>query len=96
MLAITPFDEEADAIRMANGTRYGLIAYVWTAQLSTAMRAAKGIRSSVLINAGPVQGEGAGHAASIEPFGESGLGTEGGLAGMESYLRRQLVWINHP
>jgi len=72
-----------------------LVAYVWTADLSRGMRMAKAIRSSVLINAAPPAGEGAGHVLSSEPVGQSGIGTEGGLAGLESYLRRQFVWINH-
>lgn len=95
VLSVIAFEDEADAIRIANGTPYGLAAYVWTASLSTGMRMAKGIRSSVLINAVAPAGEGAGHAASTEPAGHSGIGTEGGLAGMESYLRRQLICINH-
>jgi acyl-CoA reductase-like NAD-dependent aldehyde dehydrogenase len=95
VLTVLPFDDEAEAVALANSTIYGLIAYVWTASLSTGMRMAKSIRSSVLINAAVPRGEGPGHAASSEPTRQSGLGTEGGLAGMETYLRRQLVWINH-
>lgn len=95
VLAVITFEDEAEAIHIANSTMYGLVAYVWTANLSTGMRMAKGIRSSVLINSAAPVGEGGGHAASCEPCGQSGLGIEGGLAGMESYLRRQLVWINH-
>ncbi len=95
VLSVIPFQDEAEAIRIANDTIYGLIAYVWTANLSTGMKMAKGIRSSVLINAAAPTGEGPGHARSSEPAGQSGIGPEGGLAGMESYLRRQLVWFNH-
>lgn len=95
VLSIIPFEDEAQAIHIANGTMYGLVAYVWTTRMTTGMRVAKGIRSSVIINAAAPAGEGAGDAWSNEPVGQSGLGTEGGLAGMESYLRRQLVWINH-
>jgi len=95
VLSVIPFGDEAEAIRIANGTTYGLAAYVWTANMSTAMRVAKSIRSPVTINAKVTTGEGAGHAASWEPAGQSGIGTEGGLAGIESYLRRQLVWFNH-
>jgi acyl-CoA reductase-like NAD-dependent aldehyde dehydrogenase len=94
VLSVIPFADEAEAIRIANGTMYGLAAYVWTASLSTGMRMAKGIRSSVLINAA-APGEGPGHAWSSEPCGQSGFGAEGGLAGMENYLRRQLVWFSH-
>jgi len=95
VLSIIPFDDEAEAIAIANGTKYGLAAYVWTRDLSTGMRMAKAIRSTVFINAVSPQGEGAGHAASYEPTGQSGLGTEGGLAGMATYMRRHLVWFNH-
>ena len=95
VLTVMTFKDEADAIRIANDTIYGLAAYVWTANLSTAMRMAKGIRSSVMVNAAAPMGEGPGHAFATEPARQSGLGVEGGLAGMESYLRRQVVWINH-
>jgi acyl-CoA reductase-like NAD-dependent aldehyde dehydrogenase len=95
VLAVIPFEDEAEAIHIANNTMYGLAAYVWTANLSTGIRMAKGIRSSVWVNAAAPVGEGPGHAFSFEPTGQSGLGTEGGLAGMESYLRRQLVWFSH-
>jgi acyl-CoA reductase-like NAD-dependent aldehyde dehydrogenase len=95
VLAIIPFEDEAEAIRLANETRYGLAAYVWTAELARGMRMAKSIDCSVLINAAAPTGEGAGHAASSEPARQSGSGVESGLAGMESYLRRQLTWFNH-
>lgn len=95
VLAVMPFDDEAEALRIANGTLYGLGAYVWSANLSRGMRMAKGIRSSVSLNATAPQGEGPGHSSSFEPLGHSGVGTEGGLAGMQSYMRRQRVWINH-
>lgn len=95
VLSVIPFEDEAEAVRIANGTIYGLAAYVWTASLSTAMRMTKQLRSSVWVNAAAPVGEGAGHAASFEPARQSGFGVEGGLAGMESYLRRQLVWISH-
>lgn len=95
VLSVITFKDEDEAIRIANATAYGLVAYVWTTDLSRGMRMAKAIRSSVLINATTPVGEGAGHAAAYEPSGQSGFGTEGGLAGMESYLRRQLIWINY-
>lgn len=95
VLAIIPFQDEAEAIRIANGTMYGLMAYVWTTNLSRGMRVAKALRSSVRVTSATPIGEGAGHAYSSEPAGQSGVGTETGLAGLESYLRRQLVWFNH-
>lgn len=95
VLSVIPFADEAEAIRIANGTIYGLSAYVWTANLSTGMRMAKAISSSVVVNAAAPSGEGPGHAFSSEPARQSGVGTEGGLAGMESYMRRQTLWFNH-
>jgi acyl-CoA reductase-like NAD-dependent aldehyde dehydrogenase len=95
VLSVISFDDEAQAISVANGTIYGLAANVWTTDLSRGMRMAKAIRSSVRINAVAPAGEGAGHAASSEPARQSGIGTETGLAGMESYLRRQLIAFNH-
>jgi len=95
VLAVIAFDSEAEAVRIANETIYGLLAYAWTTDLSRAMRLMKSIRSSIIVNAAPPIGEGPGNAFSSEPSGQSGLGTEGGIPGMESYMRRQLVWINH-
>jgi len=95
VLAVTSFTDEAEAIRIANSTMYGLGAYVWSASFSTAMRAAKGIHSDVVVSSGAYSGEGAGFAASWEPVGQSGFGTESGLAGMESYMRRQLIAFQH-
>jgi acyl-CoA reductase-like NAD-dependent aldehyde dehydrogenase len=95
VLSVIPFTDEAEAIRIANDTVYGLAAYVWTGDLSTGMRAAKGIRASVWVNSAAPAGEGPGHGWSCEPARQSGIGTEGGIAGMESYLRRQLVWFAH-
>ena len=95
VLAAIPFTDETEAIRIANGTKFGLWAYVWTTDLSTGMRMAKGIRSAVMVNATATTGEGAGYATSWEPGGQSGIGVESGLAGLEGYMRRQLVWFSH-
>jgi acyl-CoA reductase-like NAD-dependent aldehyde dehydrogenase len=95
VLSVIPFDDEAEALRIANGTMYGLMAYVWTTSLARAMTMLKGVRSSVVVNAAAPLGDGAGNAPSWEPAGQSGIGVEGGLAGLESYLRRQTIWLNH-
>jgi len=95
VLSVIAFDDEEEAMRIANGTIYGLVAYTWTSDLSRAMRLVKGIRSSLFVNAVPPTGEGPGDAFSSEPSGQSGVGPEGGLPGMESYMRRQFVWISH-
>lgn len=95
VLALTPFDTEEQAIALANGTAFGLAAYAWTADLSRGMRLMKGIRSTIRINAATQAAEGSGYAASYEPVGMSGVGVEGGLAGLESYMHRQQVSFSH-
>ena len=95
VLSIIAFDDEDEAVRIANDTIYGLAAYVWTASLTTGMRMAKRIRSSVRIHSAAPTGEGAGYAATNEATRQSGIGAEGGVTGMEGYLRRQRVWFSH-
>jgi len=95
LLSVMVFDDEDEAIELANHTIYGLTTFAWTARLSTGMKLAKKIRTSIGISAAAQTGEGAGHAFSAEPAKQSGMGVESGLAGIESYLRRQLIWINH-
>lgn len=95
VLSVIRFQDESEAVRIANETIYGLAAYLWTADLSRGLRMAKSIRSSVRVNAVAPLGEGPGFAYSSEPARQSGFGAEGGVPGMESYLRRQLIWINH-
>jgi acyl-CoA reductase-like NAD-dependent aldehyde dehydrogenase len=95
VLSVMSFETEEEALQLASSTVYGLSAYAWTADLSTGMRMAKGLRTTVRVNATVPTGEGAGFAYSYEPAGQSGFGPEGGLPGIESYMRRQLVWFNH-
>jgi acyl-CoA reductase-like NAD-dependent aldehyde dehydrogenase len=95
VLSVIAFDDEDEAVRIANDTIYGLAAYVWTTSLTTGMRMAKRIRSSVRIHSAAPSGEGAGYAATNEATRQSGIGAEGGVTGMEGYLRRQRVWFSH-
>ena len=95
ILALIEFSDLDEAIEIANSTQYGLAAYAWTSSLSTGMRLMKEIKSGIFINSEATQGEGASYAMSIEPYGESGFGPEGGLAGLENYFHRRLAWFNH-
>ncbi len=95
VLSVMSFKDESEAIQIANSTPYGLAAYVWTADLARGMRMASSIPSYIAINACAPIGEGAGHALSSEPMGQSGVGVEGGMIGMQSFCRRQLVCVNH-
>jgi len=95
VLSSITFRDEDEAIRIANNTDYALAAYAWTTNLNRGMRLASEIRSSVSIYSNKPSGEGAGHAASYEPTGQSGFGAESGIAGMESYLRRKTASFNY-
>ncbi|MBZ4689223.1 MAG: NAD-dependent succinate-semialdehyde dehydrogenase [Cereibacter sp.] len=77
------FETEAEAIRLANDTEYGLAAYVYSRDLARALRVGKGIESGmVAINRGLMSDPAA-------PFGgvkQSGLGREGGVTGILEFL----------
>ncbi len=82
VLAITPFDNEAEAIALANDTDYGLAAYIETSDRNRAERVAARLR------AGMVHINGASHGYG-SPFGGyklSGNGREGGLLGLEDFM----------
>ena len=96
VLAVSGFQDTEDAIRLANSTCYGLSAYVWTSRAETGFRVANEVHAGyTLVNAIAPRGEGPGMAISGEPYGLSGMGVEGGKAGVESYMRRHTVWFNH-
>jgi betaine-aldehyde dehydrogenase len=92
VLVAIPWSDEADVVRMANETHYGLAAYVWSNDISKALRTAHAI------DAGWVQvNQGSGQVVG-QPYGgfkESGLGRENSLEGMlEGFTQRKSVTIN--
>lgn len=90
VLAITPFDDEDDAIRLANGTPFGLSAYVQTNDISRAHRMVAALQ------AGSVYVNGRGGLPPAVPFGgvkESGYGRLGGLEGVRAFMHTKNVWI---
>lgn len=92
VLVAIPWRDEADAIRMANDSHYGLAAYVWTHDLGTALRAAHAIESGwVQVNQG--LGQQPGH--SYGGYKQSGIGREFSLEGMlDSFTQRKNVTVN--
>lgn len=87
VLTITPFDSEAEALRMANDTPYGLSSYVQTGDAERARRVTRALR------AGMVHINGASRVAG-SPFGgykQSGNGREGGRWGIEEFLEVKAV-----
>jgi succinate-semialdehyde dehydrogenase/glutarate-semialdehyde dehydrogenase len=87
---IVTFDGDAEAIELANATEYGLISYVYSSDLKRAIRTAEAIESGmVAINRGVISDPAA-------PFGgakQSGLGREGGFAGIYEFLETKYIGV---
>ena len=87
-IVITSSDEEA--ISLANATEFGLIAYVYSADLKRAMQVAHSLESGmVAINKGVISDP----AAPFGGFKQSGLGREGGFAGIEEFLETKYIGV---
>jgi acyl-CoA reductase-like NAD-dependent aldehyde dehydrogenase len=91
VLSIIPFEDEEDAIAIANDSPYGLAAGVWTSSIKRA------IRSSERLEAGSVWVNTYRAVSFMSPFGgykRSGVGRENGQDAIWSYLQTKSVWIS--
>mgnify|MGYP001591777365 FL=1 len=93
VLAAMPFDDETQALRLANATRFGLVAGVWTRDGSRQLRIARGLESGQVF----INNYGAGGGVEL-PFGgvkSSGYGREKGIEGLLSFTRLKTITIKH-
>ncbi|WP_298712241.1 5-carboxymethyl-2-hydroxymuconate semialdehyde dehydrogenase [Micrococcus sp. 2A] len=90
VVAITPFDTDEEALELANNTKYGLAAYIWTNDLKRAHNFAQDVEAGMVwLNSNNVRD-------LRTPFGgvkASGLGHEGGYRSIDFYTDQQAVHI---
>ncbi len=91
VLSIIGFEDEAEAIRLANDTIYGLAAGVWTKNIGRA------VRMSSALKAGTIWVNTYRAVSFMMPFGgmkHSGIGRESGMESIREYLETKSVWIS--
>lgn len=91
VLAVIPFDEDDEAIAIANDNPYGLAAGVWTSNMPRAFAAIERLQAgTVWVNTYRA-------VSYMAPFGgykRSGVGRENGREAMDAYLQTKTVWID--
>jgi 5-carboxymethyl-2-hydroxymuconic-semialdehyde dehydrogenase len=90
VLTVVPFDDEAEAVKIANGVRYGLTGYIWTRDVGRAHRVARDLEAGMIwINSENVR-----HLPT--PFGgmkASGIGRDGGDYSFDFYMETKNVAV---
>jgi 5-carboxymethyl-2-hydroxymuconic-semialdehyde dehydrogenase len=90
VVAVAPFDSESEAVELANATRYGLAAYIWTSDLRRGHRIAHAVESGMVwVNSHNIRD-------LRTPFGgvkDSGVGREGGAHSIDFYTEPKIVHV---
>ena len=89
VVTILPFDDDDEAIALANDSTYGLAATAWTNNLGRAHRLAKRLKAGTVGLNCQMQFD---HSMPFGGYKQSGWGYESGKAGIETYLQTKIVW----
>ena len=88
VLVVIPFEDDADAIRLANDTEYGLSGYVWSSDRERALAVAGVLRTGMV----HLNGASLDTAAPFGGYGKSGNGREWGIFGLEEFLEVKSIY----
>jgi acyl-CoA reductase-like NAD-dependent aldehyde dehydrogenase len=96
LAVLQPFDGLDEAIALANDTRYGLAATVWTNHSRAAFQLARSVEAGIIeICSSPENAPAWSTLQYFEPLKQSGLGVDGGIQGIRAYMAAQSVSFSH-
>ena len=93
VLSVLSFKDEAEAVEIANGTCFGLAAYVATSNLGRAQRMGRDLKAGMIQVFGAADLSGGGVSVSVEGQKQSGFGYAGGVAGLAAYTNASTVFL---